>query len=41
MGWQSPEDWAAPIKVMPNAGALPKNRKPEEYYATEFCENMA
>jgi NitT/TauT family transport system substrate-binding protein len=40
MGWQSPEDWAATIKVMQDAGALPKSRKPDEYYTNEFFEGM-
>jgi hypothetical protein len=34
--WQSPDDWAAGIKVSEEAGAIQKGSKPESYFTNEF-----
>jgi NitT/TauT family transport system substrate-binding protein len=34
--WQSPDDWAAGIKVSEEAGAIQKGSKPEDYFTNDF-----
>lgn len=37
--WQSPDDWAAGLKVSEEAGVINKGSKPEDYFTNQFVPN--